>query len=627
MDVSTEQAARRVVAQLIAARTAERQEHTQSPAGNQHFNPEALLSTLSTCSLDSRKSVLETLFSDDHYPLNVDDALYSRLQWVDLVFDQIEKNCRYEPVLLAWLMQYRLMVGRLVLLDETLVSNPGHPVRGFFFRVSVLAVGWTSGSAGLGKKLQDVIQEVLSQVERIVDHDTHKIFDSFNLGASKISDFLLLANRFEKRVCEVKVGELRAAKADALVTSFLNKVMGGKRIPAMVVEFVQGPWRQSMRVIYLKCGNRSIEWTEISKLTITLICSVVPQSDADRKRLYRIIPKLPNQIKQILGAQANGPMTTQEFLDGLDDVYVSLLKNEPVETVEVEALKPQGNHPCVEVDVSKRLKIKLAALCVGQWYKYTEIGGEVLRLRLALKMEDIGQLLFVNIEGRNALHKSFESVAYYLALHQLVLLEKGSFFELACQQVYQSLEMTKPDKRKTSQSDNEPAVLSGPDCIDKASPPVDQHVERAVQDSAGLISEASGQELSAQNGRIKTTEQKDAELEAKIAEVWQLRTEYVTENKTLEVMQKAKSQVDELSIGSWIVYVDNANVKKRCKLAVKLRSTDKLIFVDRDGVKVLVCRSVYLIAKVMAEEVTFIDVGPKFESALEKVVGGLRDLR
>lgn len=641
-----------VVAKLMAARVSERNGDPQGASLDSNFSLDSLLATLSACDVNTEQSLLEVLFRGDHYPLHVEDGLYIRLQWVDLVFEQIESACEYESALLSQLLKFRLPLGRLAMVDESLVNDSNHPVRVFFSMVSILAVGWTSNSAGVGRKLFDAVQAVQAEIYPIGVEEKTKIFDSFNIGATKINDLAVLANRFERRVCEVKVGELRAAKADLLVTSFLNKVMGGKRIPTVVVNFVLGPWRQSMRATYLKCGNRSIEWTEISKLTVILISSVVAQSDADRKRLYRIIPKLPNQIKQHLGGLVNAEMTTQQFLDSLDDVYVSLLKKEKIETVEMEMLKPMGNQQFVEVSVSKRLNRKLSVLRVGQWYKYTLEDGEVLRLRLAMKMEDISQLLFVNIEGRNALNKSFESVAYYLTLKLMVSLDKNSFFELACQRVdrliLEPLEIRSLDvesrqlkKAKPSEKENkkeeikenenskskkvesvEEQISHDPNENEDENENENERLEISSSDSVPPVSTTAPKSL-----ERKTVEQKEAELEAKVAKVWALRTEYVSRNKQHGAVQKAKVIIDSLVIGSWINYIDESNVKKRCKLAVKLRSTDKLIFVDREGVKVLVCRSDYLIAKYVVDEVTILDSGPMFESALEKVVGGLRTSR
>lgn len=632
-----------VAAKLLAARISERKGLAPASNGEIKFSLESLLSTLSACEASSTQSLLEALFSDDLYPPNAGDALYLRLQWIDLIFDQIETGCEYDAGLLPWILQFRFPVGRLVLLDDSLLSNPNHPVRVFFAMASILAVGWSSGVAGVGKKLLEAIQEVLSSVKQLPAQEKVKVFDAFNLGGSKINDLMVLANRSEKRVCEVKVGELRAAKADALVTTFLNKVMGGKKIPKIVVDFVQGPWRETMRVIYLKCGNRSIEWTEIGKLTITLISSVAPKSEADRKRLYRIIPRLPNQIKQHLGNLENAQITTQQFLDSLDDVYVRLLKKEKIETVEVALLAPVGNNQFVEVSMCKRLKKKLDVLRVGQWYKYTLDNGEVQRLRLAMKMEDIGQLLFVNIEGRNALSKSFEAVAYYLALKLLEALEKESFFEEAYQKVCQSLRepdffaRLSDDQKNIEKAENKTLEAQGERVVGTAQTRAKQvesvsgDAEREEGDKVHTAASPSIAESGPSAAPVPPSrtnkQQKEAALDKKIAEVWSLRAEYIAQNKKQKNVQEARLQVEALAIGSWVNYIDETSVEKRCKLAAKLRSADKFIFVDRAGIKVLVCSLDYLVAKLVAEEMTLLESGPLFESALEKVVGGLRESR
>jgi len=83
-----------------------------------------------------------------------------------------------------------------------------------------------------------------------------------------------------------------------------------------------------------------------------------------------------------------------------------------------------------------------------------------------------------------------------------------------------------------------------------------------------------------------------------------------------------------IRVGAWLS-VESDGEKKfepplRCKLAAHIKISDRLIFVDRRGRKVLELSSFQLEQSIIKKQLTIVDQGLVFERALENIVDGLR---
>lgn len=83
-----------------------------------------------------------------------------------------------------------------------------------------------------------------------------------------------------------------------------------------------------------------------------------------------------------------------------------------------------------------------------------------------------------------------------------------------------------------------------------------------------------------------------------------------------------------IRVGAWVSVVSDGEKKfdppLRCKLAAHIKVSDRLIFVDRRGGKVLELCSFQLEQSIINKRITVVDQGLVFERALENIVDGLR---
>ena len=86
-------------------------------------------------------------------------------------------------------------------------------------------------------------------------------------------------------------------------------------------------------------------------------------------------------------------------------------------------------------------------------------------------------------------------------------------------------------------------------------------------------------------------------------------------------------QVDNLRTGSWLEFVLDDQRKLRCKLAAIIKSTERYIFVNRSGVKVLEKTRMTMAVEFKNDSVVLLDNALLFDRALESVIGNLRRLK
>jgi len=93
------------------------------------------------------------------------------------------------------------------------------------------------------------------------------------------------------------------------------------------------------------------------------------------------------------------------------------------------------------------------------------------------------------------------------------------------------------------------------------------------------------------------------------------------------VTEQSLQKVDSLVPGCWFEVTDTQNNHNRCRLAAVMRSVDKYIFVNRDGMKASECNRHGLAQALETGRFRLLDDGMLFDRALEAVIGDLRKSR
>lgn len=82
-----------------------------------------------------------------------------------------------------------------------------------------------------------------------------------------------------------------------------------------------------------------------------------------------------------------------------------------------------------------------------------------------------------------------------------------------------------------------------------------------------------------------------------------------------------------MQVGCWMEYLDAEGTKLRCKLAAFIRSVDKMIFVNRSGVKLFEKKILEFAHDLKNKKAVPLDDSLLFDRALESVIGNLKKIR
>ncbi|AUM14113.1 DUF1631 domain-containing protein [Ketobacter alkanivorans] len=106
-----------------------------------------------------------------------------------------------------------------------------------------------------------------------------------------------------------------------------------------------------------------------------------------------------------------------------------------------------------------------------------------------------------------------------------------------------------------------------------------------------------------------------------------VRAEQVIELEALAENDPYLQQAKGLNVGAWLEFRGDNGAKTRCKLAAHIKSADKMIFVNRTGVKIDEKSTLGLAHALKSGEVLVLEDSQLFDRALQNVIGNLRKVK
>ncbi|CBL44340.1 conserved hypothetical protein [gamma proteobacterium HdN1] len=86
-------------------------------------------------------------------------------------------------------------------------------------------------------------------------------------------------------------------------------------------------------------------------------------------------------------------------------------------------------------------------------------------------------------------------------------------------------------------------------------------------------------------------------------------------------------RASQLGQGAWVEYVDAEGEKIRCKLAARIKVSDRMVFVNRSGMKVRDVSTLEVAHELASCRMVVLDDSLLFDRALQSVIGNLRKVR
>lgn len=481
------------------------------------------------------------------------------------------------------------------------LDHPTESILGILDQLVDATIGWSEDQGRAGEKLLGKVTEVIDQLgEGDIDAVRADL-------TAYIEKDLGRTQKLEDRLAASEAGKLRSKRGRAVAAEMLNTAMKGQQLTASIRELLKGPWFESVQLLAITQGVDSDEFIRASKLTETIIWTYQPidaenqiKAEADRQKLYRIVEHLPGEIRDSLLALEHNTDDLEGALEDLEQEHIMMVSGQELEYEEFELIEIEGETVSQSASVSRILMRKVAGLEEGQWFTYSD-NDRHIRIKLVLKLEDVKQMLFTNRNGMKALEKTYDELAYLMSSGVIKPLNHDAVFTTTFQNFYTGI--VEDHERKLKQAQAE----------DQAEREREAARQKALEEAAALE-------------RTKQDEERERQRREKEERLERAREE-ATKSENQARLAEVSDAVQKLQIGAWLKLPAVDGTLEECKLAVRVASADKLIFVSRTGVKMGEYTGEQLTALLVAGEAEIADTGVEFEDTLAQVVSKLRQDR
>jgi|GEM_PF-966492 len=410
--------------------------------------------------------------------------------------------------------------------------------------------------------------------------------------------------KLEQRLVDAERGQLRTRRAQQQAARVLNGAMAGKRLAPAAVEYLQQEWYRELQWGALQFGDNGEPWQRRAALTERLVLSLQEPADDDeaRQHLYRLIPEVDAELRAVLGEHAIDPETLERQLSVVQQQHLVLLKGQAPAPTTFTLLANHDPWLFAATSISRDLLRQVTELDLQRWFLLRHNDGET-RIKLVLKMDDTGQLLFANRLGVRALQKSFEEFAYLISLGEATPLPvaghaRGLLRPLLLQLTQRAAERARLHDEASRRAASEQQRRQ-------------QAKEKALAEAAALAQQqAAAEAATLAQAREQEALRRRAHIEEQGGDVG-------LQSRTM------RQQATLLAVGSWVELHDELGNTQRVKLAVKL-SSGKLIFVDREGARRAEFDRDTFAQRLLDGGARLLDQGPQFDDTLARVVHGLR---
>lgn len=432
--------------------------------------------------------------------------------------------------------------------------------------------------------------------------------------------------RIEQRLIDSALGQLRTQRARQQAVQLLNRAMSGKRLAPAVVDWLQGEWFSELQWCLLQHGDEGAAWQRHAEITLLLVASLQPPTEENggRQWLYTQIPRVSAGLRQLLTERTHNVAGTDAAMALIEQQHLQLLKGHAPTAAPFQLLSAD-NTWFADISLSREMLARAKTLAPGQWFLLKEDSGD-RRIKLILKQDESGQLLFVNQLGIKVLQISIEEFAYRLSAEMVQPLPLKSPARAA----FAELEAALEERRLAITNQNAKQRAEETAALLQRREDVRQRVEAEARQRALAHAKAAAEAraLAAAQAAAEATAAKQSAEDEAVARAQELvRKQRARARQASDESQRqrlARQQATVLAIGHWIELHDEKGHLQRLKLAVKLQTSSRLIFVDREGVRRADLTRDQLIEALLAGSARIAEQGPQFEDTLARVVDGLR---
>lgn len=384
---------------------------------------------------------------------------------VAMFFDFILDDKNLPVPIQAQIGRLQIPILKVALADRTFFSDGKHAARALINLIAKISLGWNETP----EPKDDPFYALVSDIVHKIHDEYHGDMKLFSQQLERVQTFAEEESKraalVEQRTKQTAEGKAKTEHAAKAVQQVLWKRISNQKLPPFVSRFIATYWQKVMNFVYLRHGPDSAEWIDSIQVVDDLVWVVQAHSDAKSiQRIERIMPKLIVRIHQGLKRLGTIPRPALEQLSQIKDLLVSIRQgsDSAIERKNIDddiasnlqnaqqgtaaPSKPWKEMTAVERQQAKQTAAeyeflkKAEKLEVGSWFIYNNPEtGKSTRCKLASKITEHDQYVFVNRLGFKVNENHKKEIATHLQRGHLKVLETGILFERAMDNIMGTL--------------------------------------------------------------------------------------------------------------------------------------------------------------------------------------------
>ena len=497
-----------------------------------------------------------------------------------------------------------LAITRLLLHNPEALEGQSHPAYRFCEQLIESLRGYDVQAGrlaqGLAQRLEQMIETSLIQPALLEESNYEEALAKL---AEIVEDTDQSAQRFVQYLISKESGEASRGDARQLVNQAIMEAVAGHRVPIVFVQFLAKIWSKYLFVTYLRQGTQSEEWRHGIQDIKLLADGLAIQNPAELQRyLDTHLSQTLTRFRVAAGTIYGDPSLSEEFFNTIDRTFQEIQSGKVPTAKYMTVAQGEGLGKDTEHSdaLSAAERQRIDQLSIGQWF-FLRQGKNGQRCRLVARNQEHDYCLFANLSGIKVAKLGCKDTAQALASGQLQEIQSASaILENAFLSADERLG-NKIDRLEHKAQENE-----------RQRAQAQEAARQRLQEEERQREEEAAQRL---------RQLREKQLQKQPEE--QVQDETPPESDDLasqdKRVQEALEKVQRLQLGASVELVDELRGRIDCKLALKLKSSGKMVFVDALGRRVSELLPEELAAHLADGNAAILDYGVAFEDALQRL--------
>jgi len=464
--------------------------------------------------------------------------------------------------------------------------------------------GWSPSAGRSARVLADQLDDMAAAItEAFTQQQGASADDFFQRWSELTRRQKAQTNHLHDRLLATEQGAARQRYADQTARALVSRALQGRRLPAAFNDFIEKYWLPLLTRALRDGGIDGSDFRHGRKLLEWLVWLGDPElSDGQRDRLYQVGEQMTDRLLEVWQRIMDLALSANT----LYDIQLAMMER----MRDSSHCELHSTDACISAIAADSRWLGLKAPSAAntdaaseRWYVMSQDGAEQRRYFFAL-LPDTAEILWTNGAGVRLGFQDFSEFCAQREQGKIKPLQDSVAFSRVLTQILAVL-VTAAAQQKRERAAAAAAANARAEALRRERK---QRQEQYEQQLTARKAEVERLRLQAENQRLANArEQKEM--------AWQQR------------LKVAEKQVFGLKPGHWIVFLDAAITDagvERMKLAMRLSTRQKMVFVDRLGLNQREFQEQELVDYIAAEQIRVLDSGVNFDDTLSDVVGRIR---